>query len=134
MKYYLKSFCLFFVFLFAFNTGFGQKHHKTTVSKTYDYQGPFCNGLAKVKLNKKWGYINEAGALVVSAKYDEVENFSDGLARVRVSQRGWGLINTSGAEIVKPMFEWIFDFENGKAKVKAGGQEGFIDKNGNLIK
>jgi len=134
MKYNIKCLYLFCIFIFASNFAFGQRHHKPVVSKKYEYQGPFCNGLARVKLNRKWGYIDTTGALIVSPKYDEVENFSEGLARVRVTQKGWGLINTSGIEIVKPMFQWIYDFQNGKAKVKAGGQEGYIDRNGNLIR
>ncbi len=134
MKYNFKYFFLFIVFIFSINVGFAQRHKKKISEKKYEYQGPFCNGLAKVKVNKKWGFIDTTGAMIVSPKYDEVENFNDGLARIRVSQKGWGLLNTSGVEIVKPMFIWIYDFENGKAKVKAGGQEGFIDRNGNLIR
>ena len=126
---------LLLIFVFAVNVGFAQRKSKKNLpSKQYDFQGPYCNGIAKVKKNKKWGFIDTTGAVIAPMKYDEVENFNDGLARVRVSQKGWGLLNTSGQEIVKPMFEWIFDFQNGKAKVKAGGQFGYIDRNGNLIR
>ena len=138
MKCNFKFFLLFFVFVFAVGNSFGQKGKKIK-SKKYEYMGPYCNGLAKVKMNKKWGFVDTTGAIIVKAKYDEVGNFSEGLARVRVastgnSTKGWGLVNTSGDEIVKPMFDWIYDFENGRAKVKISGQEAYIDKNGNLIR
>ena len=135
---YKNSLSLILVFLLSTSFCFAQKNKKV-VSGKYDFQGPYCNGLAKVKKNKKWGFIDSTGNVVVAPKYDEVENFKDGLARVRKTQHGqngggWGMINTQGQEIVKPMFDWIYDFEDGKAKVKSNGAEGYIDKNGNLVK
>lgn len=127
-----KYVCFFFLFIVCFNVSFAQKTKNKAPSK-YEFQGPFCDGLAKVRLNKKWGFIDSTGGVVVSPKYNEVENFSDGLARVRKGQK-WGLIDTSGKEIIRPMFDWIYDFENGKAKVKSDGAEGYIDRYGNLVK
>lgn len=137
MKHYFNYFYCFFIFLFAINVCYGQKG-KIAASGKYDYQGSLCNGLAKVKKNNKWGFVDASGNLVVSPKYDEVENFSDGLARVRIKHHGkngggWGLVDASGKEVIKPMFDWIYDFENGKAKVKSNGSEGYIDRNGNMV-
>ena len=135
MKQRLRSLCLLLILAITVNTTFAQKEktkQKTGVTAKYDAAGPFCNGLARVKLNKKWGYIDTTGNVVVAPKYNEVENFSNGMARVRLGQK-WGLLDVSGKEIIKPTFDWIYDFVNGKAKVKLNGQEYYMDKNGNRV-
>jgi hypothetical protein len=138
MKQNLKYLTFFFFFIFALNISFAQKHKKEKPTSGYDFQGPFCNGLAKVKKNNKWGFIDSTGNVIVQPKYTQVENFNDGLARVRMGSSGgkvggWGLVDTKGNEIVKPMFEWIYDFVDGKARVKSEGAEGYIDRNGNMV-
>jgi hypothetical protein len=107
---------------------------EVVTAEKYEYVGHFYNGLAKVKLEKKWGFIDTLGRVVVKPKYDQAENFSEGLARVRISQKGWGLVNTQGSEILKPMFDFIGEFIGEEAVVRASGQEAFIDRAGNLIK
>jgi len=103
-------------------------------AEKYEYIGHFYNGLAKVKLERKWGFIDTTGKVVVKPKYDQVENFQEGLARVRISQKGWGLVNSQGVEILKPMFDFIGEFMGDEAVVRASGKQAFIDKAGNLIK
>lgn len=118
--------------LLFLGSSYAQKHpakEKTGVTAKYDYAGPFCNGLARVKLNKKWGYIDTTGNVVVSPKYNQAENFSDGMARVRLGQK-WGLINTSGTEIIKPTFDFIDVFIDGKAKVLLNGMEYYMNTDG----
>lgn len=132
MKHYRQCFPFFFLFAFAINCSYAQKKEpkqKTGVTAKYDYAGPFCNGLSKVKLAKKWGYIDTTGNVVVPLKYNEVESFSEGIARVRLGQK-WGLIDASGRELIKPTFDAILEFVNGKAKVLLNGQEYFMNKEG----
>lgn len=107
---------------------------EVVAAEKYEYVGHFYNGLAKVKLEKKWGFIDTLGRVVIKPKYDQAENFSEGLAKVRISQKGWGLVNTEGVEILKPMFDFIGEFVGDEAIVKASGKEGFIDRQGNLIR
>ncbi len=139
MKNNFKWISFLILFIFAFNSSYAQFWKKKKVVPKYDYQGPFYDGLAKVRSNHKYGFINKDGVEIVSPKYDQVENFSDGIARVRMGVQGregggWGLINSSGHEIVRPMFDVISDFINGKAEVKSLGKVGYIDRDGNLIK
>ena len=132
---------VFILLIFVANIGFAQKKGKKSESKSspYEYQGPFCDGIATIKVNRKWGFVTSSGTVLVSPKYDEVEKFSGGLARVRMGSSGhnaggWGLVNTDGQEIVPPIYEWIYDFENGEAKVKRAGQENFINRNGRIVR
>lgn len=52
------------------------------VKPAYEQVGNFMNGLAAVKQNGKWGYIDETGKMVVSPKYDWAGQFSEGVTVV----------------------------------------------------
>ena len=54
--------------------------HSIVITPQYEEVGRFSNGYAPVKLNGKWGYINEAGDLVVEPKYDWAGDVSEGIA------------------------------------------------------
>ncbi len=131
MKPIYKYIYSILIFVFISSIAFAQKENKTKSTK-YDFQGAYFNGLARIKQNHKWGFVNKDGKEVVKPKYNEEENFSDGLARVR-RERKWGLVDTTGTEIVTPMFDWIYDFENGKAKVTLMGQEAYINRQGQKV-
>jgi hypothetical protein len=67
-----------------------------------DYTFGFSeNGLAKVELNGKWGFVNAKGEVAVPIKYDYLSYFRDnGLARGRIDGKT-GSINEKG-EVVIP--------------------------------
>lgn len=127
----IVAFCL----LLAANSCFAQKgktKEKTGLAAKYDYAGPFYEGLARVKLEKKWGFVDTTGNVVVKPKYNEVSNFSDGIARVRTGTK-WGLVDKSGNEIIKPTFDAIYDFVNGKAQVLLNGEKYYMNKQGQRV-
>ncbi len=147
MKRNFRYSFLLSIFFFMSSISFAQKETKTkttpqkeksTTGKTiksskYEIQGPFCNRLARVRMNKKWGYIDTNGVEIVKPKYIQVENFKEGLAKVR-GQKGWGLIDTTGTLILVAEFNYISDFTDGKAIVRMiGGQETYINKKGQNI-
>ena len=49
----------------------------------FDNLHPFKEGKAKAKNNRKWGFINEKGEIIIPLEYDEVEDFYKGVARVK---------------------------------------------------
>lgn len=123
------------VFLIFTQNSFAQKSpkkEKTGIGAKYDYMGPFYEGLARVKLEKKWGFIDTTGNIVVKPKYNEVENFSDGIARVRTGTK-WGLVGKDGNEIIKPTFDAIYEFVNDKARVLLNGEEYYMNKQGQRV-
>lgn len=98
----------------------------------------FSNGLAKVKNeNWKYGFINRLGENVIECIFDEVQEFSDGLSRIRLNGK-YGFINTLG----KIVFDFkYFDIKDVKFRtglfhishfkyLNAPLWEGYIDKNG----
>ena len=73
-----------------------QPVHQT---KKYDWKGEYYEGLAKVKLNDKYGFIDKTGKEVIPIKYDHAYGFSIGLALVKLEGK-WFYINPKG-ECVK---------------------------------
>lgn len=78
--------------------------------------------------NKKWGFKDNKGAIVVPAKYSYVDNFADGLAPVNIggiwlenqdhiSGGKWGYINKTGKEIVSLKYDDARMFKQGVAMV-----------------
>lgn len=49
----------------------------------YDDAGDFSEGLACVKKDDKWGFIDTSGTLVIPCEYDAAGDFSEGLASVK---------------------------------------------------
>src|SRR5450756_351754 len=69
---------------------------------------------------------------VGGAKWDEIKEFSDGLAGV-CSDAQWGFIDTSGKIAIAVQGDWkyAYPFKDGLAQVDVGGGNfDFINKNG----
>ena len=53
------------------------KSGNIVINGQYESAGYFSNGLAKVKKNGKWGYIDERGTVVIDFQYDSVGDFTN---------------------------------------------------------
>ncbi len=95
----------------------------------YEAAGSFSGGLAKVKKNGRWGFIDRSGKLVVPAVYEEAGDFSEGLVWARKNGK-WGYIDTAGAEAIPFVYDDVSDFRDGSAIVKSGSKYGLIDRGG----
>ena len=58
----------------------------TVITHSFDKAETFSEGLAKVKVGSKWGFVNKTGAMQIEAIFDEVDSFDGGVARVRIGQ------------------------------------------------
>lgn len=95
----------------------------------YEEVGTFVNGLAPVKKNKLWGFVDKTGKLVVDYQYKEVHNFSDGLAAVKRTNY-WNYIDTTGKEIGLANIKRPGDFSEGLAVVDGSW---LMDKEGQRL-
>ncbi len=94
----------------------------------YDWVDEFGDGLAPVRKNKKWSYIDKAGHSMFNGKtFDQANRFSDGIARVLNNNR-WFYIDTSGSPISSETFDNAYTFSDGIARVKNNGESFHIDK------
>jgi hypothetical protein len=88
-----------------------------------------ANGLAPVKVNGKFGYIDEKGEFVIPPHFDGVrrENYAaNNLMMVGLGDK-WGYIDQKGKFVIPPQFaETRFSFANGLAGVKVNDKYGYI--------
>ena len=99
----------------------------------YDWHDDcICNGLIKVRLDGKYGFINKDGEEIIPCKYEDADAFSDGLAKVK-SAEGWGFVNENGEEIIPCKYEDADAFSGGLARVKTAEGWGFVNKDGEEI-
>ena len=104
----------------------------------------FSEGLAPIAIvtNRKYGYINTKGEIVIRAQFDNAAPFKNGIAQVWLGanndpqnyDRGKvGLIDKSGEVIIEPQFDAVGDFSEGLALAKIGKKWGYINLNGELV-
>jgi uncharacterized protein (TIGR02145 family) len=114
--------------------GFRDAGMNITLSAQYDDVLPFAEGLAAVKANGKWGYINQDGEEVIKPqKFQKAGSFSEKMAMVFLNGK-WGFINKEGKEIVPPVkYDFVNDFSDGFAVVGVKSRYGFINKKGEIV-
>jgi TPR repeat protein len=98
----------------------------------------FKDGLARARTDdKKWGFIDESGQIAIPFKFEEVDDFKEGFAKVRVwngKDFKYGYIDKTGNIVIPAKFDFMSrDFSDGMAKVEIDDKYGFIDKSGNII-
>ena len=80
------------------------------IAPKYDLVDKFYDGIARIKLNGKVGFIDKTDKEIVSPKYqshigfDELYRLSEGLARVILNDK-YGFINKNGVEVIPINFE-----------------------------
>ena len=90
----------------------------------------FAEGLAVINQNGKYGYIDQTGATVIAAAFEDAAAFTEaGLAAVK-SNGKYGYINKSGDFVIGPTYDAAAPFSEGLAAVKLNGKYGYIDTNG----
>lgn len=106
-------------------------------NKQFEGVRKFTEGLAGVKQDDKWGYINTKGDVVIPCIYDDAWGFSKGLAQVQQNGKK-GLINAKGEVVVpcvhkkmRPRF--VRKSGGGFAFVQQDDKWGIINKVGKVI-
>jgi len=109
--------------------------------------------LFKICVNRKHGFIDQTGKVVIEPKFDGVDDFSEGLAKIyMVGKYSTGYIDRTGEIVIQPQFDigsdfyegfaWVgFDPEKTTFKIGSSSQGthsfnyniGFIDKAGKFI-
>lgn len=97
----------------------------------YDDSTGFIKGLAGVKLNDKWGYIDKTGKFIVPLIYDDAKYFSEGLAGVKLNDK-WGYIDKKGKVIAPLIYDIVGTFQEGLGLVKLNDKYGFLNKSGKI--
>ena len=108
----------------------------------YRYNKDFTR--EKLEQRFKYGFIDEAGKLVINPMFEGASSFREGLAAVCVGkgcyggllneeEKKWGYIDKTGATVIAPQFDQTYDFHEGLAGVSMGKKWGYIDKAGKFL-
>jgi gliding motility-associated-like protein len=108
---------------------FINREHKALTTPQFEGARNFSNHLAAVQQQEKWGFLNEAGNLVVPCVYDLLfdmgNQFTTGLKDGK-----WYILNTQGKVLSAPKIDVCRGFENGLAMIEHLGQTGRMNKEG----
>ena len=88
--------------------------------------------LARIINNNKVGLVDSNGQIRVQCIYDDIGQFSNGLACVKLNGK-FGYIDIDGFQIIQNIYDDSYGFRNELARVKMGDKYGFIDTKGNEI-
>ena len=88
------------------------------IAPKFENSRGFSEGLAVVKQNGKWGYINVKGEVIIPAIYIDARDFHEGKAAVK-TEKGWGYINADNKLVIPDKFFDARDFSEGLAAVKS---------------
>jgi len=114
-------------------TGKEDSLRTVVIPAKYDYAENFSEGMACVKLNGKYGFINKLGQEIIPLKYDFVAGkFNKGMAGVELNGK-YVYVNKLGQEIVPPKYDFVWEFNEGMAIVELNGKHGYVNKLGQEI-
>ena len=86
----------------------------------------------KKEQNGKWGFVNEKDKPICEFKYDEVRDFSEKIAAVRLGNK-WGYINEEGIEICEIRYDSAGDFQSKLGVVEKEGKQCYLNTNGEEV-
>jgi len=102
-------------------------------SNKYEAYGNFTEGLARVMIHEKWGFINRFGDEVIKPEFHHADEFAEGRAIVRNEKDLHGAIDEYGNLIIDYQFPVLNNFEKDYAKFGDLKTWGLIDKMGKIV-
>ncbi len=138
----VNAFDQFFADAYSFNNGIAAVKHGNKwcfinrqgqiISPIYDEINEISDNFYTVKLNGKFGALNNFGQVIIESKFEELGDFKNGFAYYRTENKS-GFVSKDGY-VYKPEFDWLSDFGTDNiAVVKIGNSYGLINATGKLI-
>jgi hypothetical protein len=100
----------------------------------------YHNGIAAVRKNNKYGFVNKKGEIIINNEFDAVGKFSENLIAVAkyedlpdTSYLKWFFIDRTGKQIFDMSFTDVHDFSEGFAAVAINGKWGWMNKSGKFV-
>lgn len=115
--------------------GYCNAEGKILIQCNYQDAGPFSEGLAPVKYNRKWGFINHKGDIVIDCIYSygyNVPSFSNGIAELFLDGEKV-LIDKKGKECKPVTQKPVPVYHDGLLAFEKQGLYGFVNEAGMII-
>ena len=134
------------------NQGTSEDSWEWLVEPLFDNKGIFSEGLASVKVNDKWGYIDISGDWIIEPRFNNAYSFLQGKAGATIlvdDTVALGFIDKTGLWVIQPQFkskskynstvpdfirrsmsstgEWLI------TEATLNGKECFVGSNGNFV-
>lgn len=124
---------------FIDKTGKWTEKQESRSYTVYDDNSKFHDGLARVKNNDLWGFVDKTGKIVIEPQFTYAEKCFQGACVVEVGGDGrlgtgkYGIIDKTGKWIVEAQYPHINFFTEDLASVVSDGKLGFMDKTGKWV-
>lgn len=119
--------------MFSFFTSLSQQ---PDIAARYDEVTFFSEGLAAVKQNNRWGFIDTAGNLKIDYQFTETENFVDGLCKIKargnVNEELSGVIRKDGTFLLPIEYQEVYIHDQ-EILFSKRGKYGFVNRKTNQI-
>lgn len=93
---------------------------------------PSRQALHPARAGGKYGYADSTGAMIIPARFDMADTFSEGLALVGQNGR-YGYIDSRGAFAIPASYRHALPFRDGFASVRDGDTWIFLDRQGREV-
>lgn len=126
--------------------GFVDRSGTFVIPPRYAFVQPFSEGLAAVKEDELWGYIDKQGKTVIAPAYCDPEDprggyFHEGLAFVcDPKTKLYGFIGRDGKFVISPRYQRCQDpwcghcaFDGGLAWVETKSLQGYVNPEGRFV-
>jgi outer membrane protein assembly factor BamD (BamD/ComL family) len=88
------------------NWGFISLENKNISRFIYDETYNFSEGLAKIKLDDLYGFIDSSGNMTIENKYQQASDFKNGISLIKRNNK-YGILDINGFEITFPVFDKV---------------------------
>lgn len=111
--------------------GYIDKSGKLVIPAQYDQAGPFSEGLAYVRVSRRWGVIDKTGKWIMPPVLEDpgVNDESNDDGGMEYNYQGRSMLSHP----VSWSFNDLYRFSEGMGAIHKYGKYGFIDKTGKII-
>lgn len=102
------------------------------LNNNFEELQPMSDGFLGVRINGKYGFVDDWGRLRIANRYDSVARFSDNMAGVKM-MGNWGYIDKAEHLLVQPRFDCAYPFRGTVAMVKKNGKFGLVNAEGRTV-
>ena len=121
----------FSVYKYVLNGKFGISIDKEMVTKPiYEDIRPLSEGLSAITINKKTGFIDGTGKVVIDPIFISALSFKNGISIIELPKGIYGAIDVKGNYILKPQYISLAIHDNMFCAKNEDGKYGFIYPNG----